>query len=124
MESHGLGEVDVGERVATDDDERVVQQTGGILDAARGAQGAILYHVVQVHPQIGPITEVVADAGPQVLQSDDHLGDPVATQQPEHVLHAGSPHHRNQRLGAPAGEGAQAATLTSGHHDRLHPSIS
>ncbi len=124
MEGDHLGQVDVGERVAADHYEGLIQEARGILDAAGRAQGEVFDHILQLHPELGTVTEVVADAGPEVLQGDDHLGDAMAPQQPEHVLHAGPPDHRDQRLGTSTGERTQPAALASSHHDRLHRSMS
>ena len=122
VEGHGLGEIDVGEGIAADHDEGLVEKTGGVLDAPGGAQRPVLDHVLEVHAQLGAVTEVVANAGTQVLEGDHHLGDPMTTEQPEHVLHAGPAHHRNQWFGATAGQRAQPATLPASHNHRLHRS--
>src|SRR5713101_3642233 len=81
VELHHAGQVDVGEGVAADDDERLVQELLRILDAAGGAEWRIFDHVGDVHSKVRTIAEVIADRRAEILQGHDHIGDPVLFEQ-------------------------------------------
>ena len=83
------GQVEIGERVAADDEEGLVAQVRlGQLDAARGAGRRLLHRVLHVHAQGGAVAEVVADGLRQERKGDHRLLDAVALQQLDDVLHA------------------------------------
>src|ERR1700753_1830532 len=65
----------------------LAQRVFGVLDAARGAERHLLGRVLQVHPEVFAVGEVVTDQGGQELDGHDGVGEPVPAQQPEHVLH-------------------------------------
>ena len=68
-----LGEVEIGEGVAADDEKRLVQQFFGILDAARGAQRHFFARVGDVHAELSAVAEIVLDgAGHDTAQSRRH----------------------------------------------------
>ena len=104
MEPDGCAQVDVGEGIAADDEERFVQVFLGILDAAGGSQRRVLHDVGDLHAEVGAVAEIVADSGAQVLERHHHLGDPVFAQQGQDVLHHRFADHGDQRLGAAARE--------------------
>src|SRR5699024_3268646 len=74
VEADHVGQVDVGERVTGNDDERLSPQVFlGVLDAARGAERYLLGDVVQRHSEVFPVTEIVTDEGGQELHGHDRL---------------------------------------------------
>lgn len=88
VEADHVGQVDVGQRVAGDDQEAVVAEpVGGVLDAARGAERGVLGGVVQAHAELVAVAEVVADQGGQELYGDHRLGEAVPFQEAKHMLH-------------------------------------
>ena len=114
-------QVDVGERVAGDDDEGVVaQQVLGELDAAGRPGGRLLDRVVDVDAQRRAVAEVVADDARQEGEGDDRLLDAVPLQQLEDVLHARLADDGHHRLRLVAREGTQAGALAACHHDCTH----
>ena len=116
------GEVEVGQRVAGDDDEALAEQLFGVLDAAGGAQRHLLDGVVDVHAQLAAVAEVVADGLGQEREGDDDVVDAVPLEQLDDVLHARLVGDRHHRLGLVAGERPQARPLSPGHHDGAHGS--
>ena len=88
VEPDHVGQVDVGERVTGDDDERLAPQVlFGVLDTARGPERHFFGDVAQAHAEFFTVAEVVADQGGEELHGDDRVLKPVSLQQPEHVLH-------------------------------------
>ena len=55
------GEVDVGEHVAGDHEERLVELVGRVAHRARGAERRVLGGVPHAHAEVGAVAEVVAD---------------------------------------------------------------
>ena len=121
VEPDHLGQVHVGQRVAGDDQERVVlERVLGVLDRAGRAERRLLRRVLQRHADVLAVAEVVPHQRRQELDGDDRLLHPVPLQQPEHVLHDRPVHHRQQRLGLVGGHRAEPGALAACHHDGLH----
>ena len=121
VELDQVGEVDVGERVAGDDEEGLVaQRVLGVLDAAGGAERRLLGGVVQRHAELLAVAEVVADQAGEELHGDDDLVEAVPLEQPQDVLHHRPVDHGQQRLGHVRGQRPQPGALAAGHDDGLH----
>ena len=121
VERDERGEVDVGQRIATDHDERLAGECFlGVLDAARGAQRRLLGRVRQFHAELFAVAEVVTDQRGEELHSDHGFGDAVLTQQTEDVSHDRLVDDRQQRLGLIRRHRAQSRALAPGHHDGPH----
>src|SRR5207248_3848085 len=118
--AHDGAQVDVGEGVPTDDDERLVQEFLRVLDAARRPQRAVFHDVGDVDAEVRAVAEVVADRGAQVLQRHHDVGHAVLAQQPQDVLHYRLADDWHQWLGNAAGQRPQPRSLATGHHHRLH----
>ena len=117
---HG-GQVDIGQRIPGDHQERLVpQRVLGVLDAARGAERGLLRGVLEAHPHVLAVAEVVAHQRGQELDGDHRLVEAVPLQQPQHVFHDRLVAHGQQRLGLIGGHRAQPGALSAGHHDGLH----
>ncbi len=123
VEVDHLGEVEVGERVAADDQEGVVEKVLGQPDGAGGARRRLLHRVVDVHAQAAAVAEVVADEPGQEGQGHDHFVDAVPLDQFEDVLDGGLVDDRHHRLGLVGGQRAKSSALTTGHDDCLHGSL-
>ena len=123
VEVDDLGEVEVGEGVAADDQERLVQKVLGQADGPGGAGRRLLHRVVDVHPQAAAVPEVVADEPGQEGQSHHHFVDAVPLHQLEDVLDARLVDDRHHRLGLVGGQRAQPGALTTRHDDCLHESL-
>ena len=120
VEPHHGGQVDVGEGVTGDDDERpIAQGVFGILHAARGAERHLLGRVLQVHPEVFAVAEVVADERGQELDGDDGVGAPVPPQQPQDVFHDRPVGYGQQGLGLVGGHRTQPRPFPACHHDGL-----
>ncbi|GAA3501396.1 hypothetical protein GCM10019016_085030 [Streptomyces prasinosporus] len=62
VEIDQLGEVEVGQRVAGDDEESIVLQCLlGVLDASGGTEWLLLVGIGELHPELLAVTEVVLD---------------------------------------------------------------
>ncbi len=100
MEGDEIGEVEIGECVAGNDEEGVVLEGFlRVLDAAGCPEWLLLIGIGEFHPEFFAVTEIVPDERGQELDGDHGLGEPVPFEQPEHVLHDGPVHHRQERLG-------------------------
>ena len=71
-------EVHVGEHVAGDHQERLVEQAAGVADAAGGAEGHRLVGVADGDAELGAVTEVGLDVVGQERHGDDDLVEAVA----------------------------------------------
>ena len=120
MEFHQRGQVHVGERVARDDQEGLVpQRVFGVPDAARGAERHLLGGVLQAHPELLAVAEVITDERSEELDGHDGLVEPVPLEQPQHVLHDRPVGHGKQRLGLVCGHRTQPRPLAPCHDDGL-----
>ena len=121
VEPHEPGQVHVGERIARDDQEGLVtQRVLGVPHAARGAERHLLGGVLQAHPELLAVAEVVADERGEELDGHDGLIEAVPLEQPEHVLHDRPVSHREQRLGLVRGHRPQPCSFAPCHDDRFH----
>ena len=120
VELDQLGQVHVGERVPGQDQEPVVQQRLGVLDAPGRPQRLLLGHVGERHAQVGPVPEVVPDDARQELHGGHDLGDAVPSSQRQDVLHHGLADDGQHRLGLVAGERAKPGALSPRHDNGLH----
>ena len=86
------GEVHAGEHVAVDHDERLaVEVLFGVLDAARGTQGVVLYRVIHGEAvEVLLFAEVGLDRVWQVPQGEHRPRKPAAAQEVQHVAHEGT----------------------------------
>ena len=124
VRAHHRGEVDVGERVAADHQEGVVEQVGGVAHAARGAERPVLDDVLDLHVEVGAVAEAVANLGAEVGERHHHLGDAVLLEQAKDVLEHRGAHHRDERLGETAGQRTQTRSFTPRHDHCLHAATS
>ncbi len=121
VEADQVGEVEVGQRIAGNDDEGVILQgLLGILHAAGGPEWLFLVGIGELHPELFAVPEVVLDERRQELHGDHGLAEPVPLEQPEYVLHDRAVRHWQERLGHARGHGTKACALATGHHDGLH----
>ena len=93
-------QVDVGERVAGDDQEGVAlgQELPRLAHPARGAEGLGLVAVGKLDPEPGAVAEVLADRLGPVGEVGDHLGETVLGQEQRDVLHHRHVQDRSHRL--------------------------
>ena len=114
------GEVDVAERVAGDDEERVVELAGGEPHRAGGAERRLLDRVADVDAERLAVPEVAPDRLRQERDGDDDVLEAVALQQLDDVLHARLADDRDHRLRLVRRERPQARALAARHDDGLH----
>ena len=120
VEREHLVEVDVGEHVAGDDEERLVEQVAGVADAAGRAERHRLVGVGHRDAELAAVAEVGLDVVGQERDRDDDLVEPVLLQQADDVLHHRPVGERQHRLRRVRGERAQPGALAAGHDDGLH----
>ena len=120
VEAHQRAEVDVAERVARDDEERVVELVPGEEDRAGRACGRLLDGVAHPHAERLPRAEVAADGLRHEGERDHDVLEAVLSQELDDVLHAGPADDRHHRLRLVRRQRAQAGALATGHHDGLH----
>ena len=73
-----------------------------------------------MHAERGPIVEVAAHELGQESQGDHDVGDVVAAQELDGVLHAGLAAQRHHRLGLIAGQRPQPCAFSARHDDGTH----
>ena len=100
VEGDDLAEVDVGEDVAGDDEEPLVELVHGVADRAGGAERRLLGGVDHPHAELGAVAEVGADGVGQEGHGDDDLVEAVPLQQADDVLHHRPVGQRQHRLRA------------------------
>ena len=120
VEVDDAGEVDVGEHVAGDHEEALVELVHGVADRAGRAQRLLLGGVDHPHAELGAVAEVGADVVGQVGDGDHDVVEAVPLQQLDDVLHHRLVGQREHRFRGVRGQGTQAAALTAGHDHGLH----
>ncbi len=124
VELDDLAEVDVAERVAGDDEERLVERVGRESNRAGCAERVLLDRILDVEPEARAVAEVRADRLRQERDGDDHVLEPMLAEQLEDVLHARLADDRDHRLRLVRGQRPEASPLAAGHHDCLHANAS
>jgi hypothetical protein len=122
--AHHGGEIDVGEGVAADHEERVIEEMGGVAHAARGPERAVLDDVFDLHVELGSVAQAIADLGTEVGERHHDLGDAVYLEESKDVLEDRGAHDRDERFGKAAGQWTQSRPFTSRHDHCLHAATS
>ena len=120
VELDQLRQVDVAERVAGDDEERVVEPAGRESHRACRAERRLLDRVRDVDAERLAAAEVRADRLRQECDRDDHVLEPVLLQQLDDVLHARLADDRHHRLGLVRRQRTEARAFAACHDDGLH----
>ena len=120
VEVDHLGEVDVGEHVAGDDQEPLVELVAGVAHRAGGPERRRLGGVDHADAELGAVPEVGADGVGHEGHRDHDVLEPVLAQQVDHVLHHRDVGHGQHGLGLVGGQRAQPGPLATGHDHRLH----
>ena len=120
MELEHLGEIDVGEHITRDDQERVVEVLACIAHAASGAQRHGLVGIADGDTELAAVAEVGLDVIGQERNRDHDLVEAVPGEQIDDVLHHRPVGDRQHRLGGVRRERTQTRPLTAGHDDSLH----
>jgi hypothetical protein len=120
MERDDLRQVDVGQGIARDDDEGVIERVADLADGAASTERRLLDAVFEPHPDRAAVTKAVLDLRREVLQRDERVVDAVALEEIEDVAKARLIDDRDHRLGPIDRQGAQAAPLAAGHDHGLH----
>ena len=95
-----LAEVDVGEDVAGDHEEPLVEHVHGVAHRSGRAERLLLGGVDHLHAELAAVAEVVADDVGHEGQGHDDLVDAVPAQQADDVLHHRPVDQRQHRLRA------------------------
>ena len=117
-------EVDVAERVAGDDEERVVELLARQPDRAGRPERQLLDRVLDVDAERLAVAEVAADRLRHEGERDDDLVHAVGAQQLDDVLDARLADDRDHRLRLVRGERPKPRPLPTRHHDGLHAATS
>ena len=110
---HDLAEVDVGERVAGDHEERLVELVHRVADRTRGAERRLLGRVPHAHAELRAVAEVVADVVREERDRDDDVVEAVLREQPDDVLHHRRVRDRHHRLRLVARQRTQPCALAA-----------
>ena len=119
MEVDDLSEIEIGERVTRDHEERAGQEIACAEHRARRAERDLLGRIRQRHVQVGAVAEVVADHRGQELDGRNDVRDAMLPEQFDDVFHQRPVGNGKHRLRHVAGERAQPGTLSPGHDHGL-----
>ena len=113
-------EVDVGEHVAGDHEEGLVELGHRVAHRTGGAERRLLGRVAHAHAELGAVAEVGADVVGHERDRHDDVVEAVPREQLHDVLHHRHVGDRHHRLGLVARERAQTRALAAGQDHRLH----
>ena len=114
------GEVDVGEHVAVEHQEALVEKVLGVLERTRRPARLGLLDEAQAQPVLRAVAQHVAHRGGQEAARHDDVVDAVARQPLEHVGDERAVDERDDRLGHRRGQRPQARALAADEDHRLH----
>ena len=120
VERDHLREVDVGERVARDHDERAVEITRELAHRTAGPERRLLDAVAEAHADGPAVPVAVLDDRCEVLERHERVLDTVPLQQVEDVSETRLIDDGHHRLRPVDRERTQPASLAAGHDDGLH----
>ena len=115
-----LGEVDVGQHVTGDHEERLVELVSGVAHRAGSSQRRVLGGVSHLDAELPAVAEVGADLVREERHGDHDLVEAVAREQLHDVLHHRPVRHRHHRLRLVAGQRAQPGALAAREDHGLH----
>ena len=113
-------EIDVGEHVAGDHEERLVELVHRVAHRAGGAERRLLGGVAHAHAELGAVAEVVADVVGEERDRHHDVVEAVLREQPHDVLHHRHVGDRHHRLRLVARERPQPRAFAAGQDHRLH----
>src|SRR5262249_58526 len=113
-------EVEVAQRVAGDDEERLIELVGREPHRSGGARGRFLDGILDVHAEALAVAEMAPDRLWKEGARDDDVVEAVAAEELDDVLHARLADDRDHRLRLVRGQWAEARPLSAGHDDCLH----
>ena len=116
-------QVDVGEDVAGDDHEALVELLPGVQDRAGRPQRGGLGGVDHPDPELRPVAEVAPDGVGHEGHGDHDVLEAVLAEQGDDVLHHGPVGHGEHGLRLVRGQGPETGALATGHDQRFHGSI-
>ena len=114
------GEVEVGQDVAVEHQEALVEEVLGVLQRAGGSARLGLLDEAQPQPVLRAVAEHVAHGGGQEAARHDDVVDAVAGQPLEHVGDERAVDERDDGLGDGRGQRPQARPLAADEDHRLH----
>ena len=114
------GEIKIGENVAVEHEEPLVEQILGELQRPARAERARLLEVPQVDPERGAVAQHALNAIRHEPAPQNHVIDAMAAEPLEHVRDERAPHQRDHRLGDRRGQRTQAGAFTAREDQRLH----
>ncbi len=117
---HGV-QVDLGQHVAVEDDDRSVEMRLGELDRAAGAERLRLDQVADRQADAAAVAEDVLDAARLVVEAEDHLVEPGdLLEQVDLVVQERAVEDRDDGLRRVERERPEPRAFTAGEEDGLH----
>ena len=121
MHPDDRAQIELGQHVAVEDDDRFGELVAGVLDRARGAERGWLDDVANLDADLGSVAEDLLDAPRLVVEAQDdfvdlgHLLEQVELVVEERPVENG--HDRLRRMNR---ERPESRALAPGEEDRLH----
>ena len=117
---HGA-QVDLGQHVAVEDDDRFGQRVAGVADRAAGAERHRLDDVAQLEPEALAVAEDLLDPARLVVEAEDDLVDfRHLAQQIDLVVEERPIEDRHDRFRRVDGQRPEPRALAPGEQDGLH----
>ena len=121
MQAQDSGQIDLGQHVAVEDDDRFGQRVARIPHRAAGAEGRRFDDVADLDANAGPVAEHVFDPPRLVVQAEDDFVDfRNLAQQIDLVVQKRAIEYRHDWLGRMERQGAQPRAFAPGEQDGLH----
>ncbi len=117
---HDLAEVDVGQGVARDHEERLVELLHGVAHRSGGAERGLLRRVAHADTEVGAVAEIVANVVREERDRHHDVVEAVLREQPDDVLHHRRVRDGHHRLRLIAREGPEPGAFSPGEDHRLH----
>ena len=116
---HGA-QVERGEDVAVEDEERAVDELLDVLERARGAERRVFDDVAQAEPEARAVAEVRRDRVGEVAGGQDDVVDPGVLEPAQRALQERHVHDGDHGLRRLEGERPQPRALSADENDCLH----
>ena len=113
-------EIDVGEDVAVQHQEALVEQVPGEPQRAAGPERVGLLDVTDAYPELLPVAQHAPHAVGHEPARQDHLVDAVPSEPVDHERDVRAVGQRDDRLGDRRGQRPQPRSLAAGEDQRLH----
>ena len=107
------GQVEAGQDVAVEDEERPADVPLDVLEGAGGAERLVLDDVGELHPEAGAVAEVLGDRLREVAGRQDRFVDPGLLQSRQRPFEERDPADRDHRFRRAIGQRPQPRPLAT-----------